>query len=97
MLTATRATPKLQKKTIRSCEEMDIMPHELVVLRNITRLVYNCGMSENTIEFPVFGGYESGQRKRYLKSLEQDLASELGPDWREKIANSFEGYVLVDE
>ena len=39
-------------------------------------------------EIPVFEGWESGHRKRYLKSLEDDLASELGPDWREKIANN---------
>ena len=97
MFTATRATPKLQKKTIRSSEEMDITSHWLVSLRNVTRLVYGCCMSQPTNEFPVFGGCESGQRKRYLKSLEQDLASELGPDWREKIANSFDGYVLLDE
>ena len=45
-------------------------------------------MSETTIEIPVWIGGESGQRKRYLKSLEQDLASEFGPDWREKVANS---------
>ncbi len=38
-------------------------------------------------KIPVFDGWESGQRKRYLKSLENDLASELGPDWREKISN----------
>ena len=97
MFTATRATPKLQKKTIRSCEEMDITSHGLVLLRNIKKMVYSCRMSQRTNEFPVFGGCESGQRKRYLRSLEQDLAAELGPDWREKIANSFEGYVLVDE
>ena len=97
MFTATRATPKLQKKTIRSCEEMDITSHGLVLLRNIKKMVYDCRMSQCTNEFPVFGGCESGQRKRYLRSLEQDLAAELGADWREKIANSFEGYVLVDE
>ena len=45
-------------------------------------------MSETTKEIPVWIGRESGQRKRYLKSLEQDLASEFGPDWREKVANS---------
>ena len=45
-------------------------------------------MSETTKEIPVWIGRESGQRKRYLKSLEQDLASELGPNWREKVANS---------
>lgn len=36
-------------------------------------------------EIPVWLGGESGQRKRYLRSLEQDLVSELGPDWRDKI------------
>ena len=46
------------------------------------------GMSETPKEIPVWIGRESGQRKRYLKSLEQDLASEFGPDWREKVANS---------
>ena len=42
-------------------------------------------MSENTKEIPVWVGGESGQRKRYLKSLEKDLAAELGPDWRNVI------------
>tara|TARA_B100001057_G_scaffold359703_1_gene361937 strand:- start:233 stop:385 length:153 start_codon:yes stop_codon:yes gene_type:complete len=36
-------------------------------------------------EIPTWLGGESGQRKRYLRSLEQDLVSELGPNWREKI------------
>ena len=36
-------------------------------------------------EIPTWLGGESGQRKRYLRSLEQDLISELGPNWREKI------------
>ena len=45
-------------------------------------------MSETTKEIPVWIGGESGQRKRYLKSLEHDLASEFGPDWREKITDS---------
>ena len=45
-------------------------------------------MSEPPKEIPVWIGRESGQRKRYLKSLEQDLASEFGPDWREKVADS---------
>ena len=45
-------------------------------------------MSETPKEIPVWIGRESGQRKRYLKSLEQDLASEFGPDWRDKIADS---------
>ena len=47
-------------------------------------------MSEITKEIPVWVGGESGQRKRYLKSLEKDLAAELGPDWRDKIAGSSE-------
>ena len=38
-------------------------------------------MSQNTKEIPVWVGGESGQRRRYLKSLEKDLAAELGPDW----------------
>ena len=42
-------------------------------------------MSENTKEIPVWVGGESGQRKRYLRSLEKDLAAELGPDWRNVI------------
>jgi len=37
------------------------------------------------LEIPIWLGGESGQRKRYLRSLEQDLLSELGPDWRQKI------------
>ena len=45
-------------------------------------------MSQNTRKIPVFKGWESGQRKRYLKSLEDDLASEFGPDWRDKITDS---------
>ena len=42
-------------------------------------------MKENTKEISVWVGGESGQRKRYLKSLEKDLAAELGPDWRNVI------------
>ena len=42
-------------------------------------------MSETTKEIPLWVGGESGQRKRYLKSLEKDLAAELGPDWRNMI------------
>ena len=37
------------------------------------------------LQVPEWLGGESGQRKRYLRSLEQDLAAELGPDWRDKI------------
>ena len=42
-------------------------------------------MSQDTKKIPVWVGGESGQRKRYLKSLEKDLAAELGPDWRNVI------------
>ena len=42
-------------------------------------------MSENTKEIPVWVGGESGQRKRYLRSLEKVLAAELGPDRRNVI------------
>ena len=42
-------------------------------------------MSQNTKKITVWVGGESGQRKRYLKSLENDLAAELGPDWRNVI------------
>ena len=52
-------------------------------------------MSENTKEIPVWVGRESGQRKRYLRSLEKDLAAELGPDWRDKIADSAESSCVV--
>ena len=45
-------------------------------------------MSQNTKKIPVWLGGESGQRKRYLRSLEKELAAELGPDWRDKIADS---------
>ena len=42
----------------------------------------------NTKEIPVWVGGESGQRKRYLRSLEKDLVAELGPDRRDKVADS---------
>lgn len=45
-------------------------------------------MSQNTKEIPVWVGGESGQRKRYLRSLEKDLVAELGPDWRDNVADS---------
>ena len=48
-------------------------------------------MSETIKEIPVWVGGESGQRKRYLRTLEKDLAAELGPDWRDKIADTAEG------
>ena len=48
-------------------------------------------MSENTKEIPVWVGGELGQRKRYLKSLEKDLAAELGADWRNVIELAKDG------
>ena len=42
-------------------------------------------MSETKKVIPVWVGGESGQRKRYLRSLEKDLAAELGADWRNVI------------
>ena len=45
-------------------------------------------MSQTTKEIPVWVGGESGQRKRYLRELEKDLAAELGPHWREKLAHN---------
>ena len=48
-------------------------------------------MSQTTKEIPIWVGGESGQRKRYLRSLEKELAAELGPDWRAKIADGAEG------
>ena len=45
-------------------------------------------MSQTTKEIPVWIGGESGQRKRYLRALEKDLAAEFGPQWREKLASN---------
>ena len=42
-------------------------------------------MIETKKETPVWVGGESGQRKRYLRSLEKGLAAELGADWRNVI------------
>ena len=53
-------------------------------------------MSETTKEMPIWVGGESGQRKRYLRSLEKDLAAELGSDWRNKIPNSSESQSVCD-
>ena len=47
-------------------------------------------MGKDTREIPIWVGRESGQRKRYLKSLEKDLAAELGPDWRNVIEQAQE-------
>ena len=47
-------------------------------------------MSQTTKEIPIWVGGESGQRKRYLRALEKDLAVEFGPEWRERLANKTE-------
>lgn len=53
------------------------------------KLTSRCGrvlnMSQNTKKIPFWLGGESGQRKRYLRLLEKELAAELGPDWRNVI------------
>lgn len=45
-------------------------------------------MSKITKEIPVWVGGELGQRKRYLRSLEKDLAAEFGLQWREKLGRN---------
>ena len=59
------------------------------------KLTSRCGkvlnMSQTTKEIPIWVGGESGQRKRYLRSLEKDLAAELGPDWRNVIELAKDG------
>ena len=47
-------------------------------------------MGQDIREIPIWVGRESGHWKRYLRSLEKDLAAELGPDWRDKIADNSE-------
>ena len=68
---------------------IDRLPVCKAALTVRNKLSPRCGkvlnMSQNTREIPVWVGGESGQRKRYLKSLEKDLAAELGPDWRNVI------------
>ena len=44
-------------------------------------------MSKITEEIPIWVGGESGQRKRYLRTLEKDLEAAFGPQWREKLAS----------
>ncbi len=53
------------------------------------KLTSRCGrvlnMSQNTQKITFWLGGESGQRKRYLRLLQKELAAELGPDWRNVI------------
>ena len=75
--------------SVRSCWCFDRLPLCKAALTMSNNPSPRCGkvlnMSENTKEIPVWVGGESGQRKRYLRSLEKDLAAELGPDWRNVI------------
>ena len=50
-----------------------------------SRCVKVLSMRQDTRKISVWIGGESGQRKRYLRSLERDLVTELGPDWRNVI------------
>ena len=75
--------------SIRGVWGVDRLPLCKAALTVSDRPSPRCGkvlnMSENTQEIPIWLGGESGQRKRYLRSLEKDLAAELGPDWRNVI------------
>ena len=75
--------------SIRSGWCIDRLPLCKAVFTVRSRPSPRCGkvlnMSETKKEIPVWVGGESGQRKRYLRSLEKDLAAELGPDWRNVI------------
>ena len=68
---------------------VDRLPLCKAALTASSKPLPRCGkvlnMSENTKEIPVGVGGESGQRKRYLRALEKDLAADLGPDWRNVI------------
>ena len=74
---------------VRCGWRIDRLPLCKAALTVSDKLLPRCGkilnMSENTKEIPLWVGGESGQRKRYLKSLEKELAAELGPDWRNVI------------
>ena len=75
--------------SIRSGCCIDRLPLCKAVLTVRSKPSPRCGkllnMSETTKEIPIWVGGESGQRKRYLRSLENELAAELGPDWRNVI------------
>ena len=68
---------------------VDRLPVCKAALTVRNKLSPRCGkvlnMSETTKEIPIWVGAESGQRKRYLRSLENELAAELGPDWQNVI------------
>ena len=80
--------------SVRSGWCLDRLPLCKAVLTVRSKPSPRCGkvlnMSETKKEIPVWVGGESGQRKRYLRSLEKELAAELGPDWLDKIADCSE-------
>ena len=84
--------------SIRGGWSVDRLPLCKAALTVSNKQSPRCGkvlnMSENTKEIPIWVGGESGQRKRYLKSLEKDLAAELGADWRDKIADCSDAATL---
>ena len=75
--------------SVRSSWRIDRLPPCKAALTVRNKPLPRCGkvlnMSETKKEIPVWVGGESGQRKRYLRSLEKDLAAELGADWRNVI------------
>ena len=75
--------------SVRSGWCVDRLPVCKAALTVRIKLSPRCGkvlnMSETTKEIPIWVGGESGQRKRYLRSLENEQAAELGPDWRNVI------------
>ena len=81
--------------SVRSGWRADRLPVCKAALTVRNKLSPRCGkvlnMSETTKEIPIWVGGESGQRKRYLRSLEKELAAELGPDWRNVIELTKEG------
>ena len=81
--------------SVRSCWCVDRLPVCKAALTVRNELSPRCGkvlnMSETTKEIPIWVGGESGQRKRYLRSLEKQLAAGLGPDWRNLIELAKDG------
>ena len=81
--------------SIRSGWCIDRLPLCKAVLTVRSKPSPRCGkvlnMSETKKEIPVWVGGKSGQRKRHLRSLEKDLAAELGADWRNVIELAKDG------
>ena len=81
--------------SVRSVWCVDRLPVCKAALTVRNELSPRCGkvlnMSETTKEISIWVGGESGQRKRYLRSLEKQLEAELGPDWRNVIELAKDG------